>query len=94
MFSKTFGVAIFRPGKALRWVHQKITSPWPQPEGPTYFGNAPAVGLYPIVIVDRCYEKVPKVFPWVVRLGHYKLGVLIISDRSTHILFFFPEGTI
>jgi len=48
--------------------YQPLASTW----GTTYFGNAPALGLYPTVMVDRCYEKVPKVFPWVVRLGHYK----------------------
>jgi len=67
--------------------YQPLASAW----GTSYFGNAPALGLYPTVIVDRSYGKVPKVFPWVVRPGHYKLGVLMISDRCTHSLFFFSR---
>ncbi len=33
------------PGKALRWVHPKITSPWPQPGGPLLLGMPPPWGF-------------------------------------------------
>jgi len=45
MFLYKFNVAIFMPGKALRWVHPKITSPRPQPGGPLILGMPPPWGF-------------------------------------------------